>query len=98
VELSVALSSKHCSTIYSEHSISTYSPLVIMETSEYARKMQSILENRLTFTLIENDWMLANGNRLIPTLLWVRRKKQVGFICNDEYNMARLFGASAACL
>jgi hypothetical protein len=27
-----------------------------------------------------------------------KKKKQVGFICNDEYNIARLFGASAACL
>jgi hypothetical protein len=60
--------------------------------------MKSFLEDQLTFTFIENDSMVVNEDRLIRTLLQLRRKTKVGCICNDEYNMAILFGASAACL
>jgi hypothetical protein len=50
----------------------------------------------LTFTLIENDSIIVNEDRLIRTLLRLRRKTKEGFICTDEYNMARLVGSRAA--
>jgi hypothetical protein len=76
VELSVELTSKHGTTMYFEHPIYTYPRVIIVNTSKYVRNVESIVEDHLTFNIIENDSMIVNENQLIRTLLRLRRKRE----------------------
>jgi len=67
--------------------------IVIMDKSDYIRKMQSILQDEATFKCIDHDPTLLNEDRLIRLLL---RLKKEGFITNDEYSLARPVGSRAA--
>jgi hypothetical protein len=48
--------------------------VVIMDRSEYVRKMETILEDRSTFTLIDHDRTIINENRLIRTFSRLKTK------------------------
>lgn len=67
--------------------------VVIMNKSEYIQKMQTILNDDTTFHIIDHDPTIANENRLIRTLL---RLKKEGFITEGEYHLARPTGSRAA--
>jgi hypothetical protein len=67
--------------------------IVIIDRSEYVRKMERILQDQSTFTLIDHDPTIINEDRFIRTLL---RMKNEGFISNDEYTMTRPVGSRAA--
>ena len=67
--------------------------VVIMDRSEYVRKMETILQDPSTFTLIDHDPTIANENRLTRTLLRLKKEK---FITQSDYNMARPVGSRAA--
>jgi hypothetical protein len=72
--LSVELSPKHFITMCFEHPIHIDPAVIIVDTSEYLRKMESILEDQLIFTRIENDSMIVTEDRLIRTLLRLTEK------------------------
>ena len=67
--------------------------VVIMNKCEYLQKMETILNDDTTFHRIDHDPTIANENRLITTLLRLRKE---GFISPEEYNLARPSGSRAA--
>ncbi|CAF1678379.1 unnamed protein product, partial [Adineta ricciae] len=67
--------------------------VVLMDRSEYVQKMETILNDPSTFTVIDHDPTIINEDRLTRTLL---RLKKEGFITNEEYNIARPVGSRAA--
>jgi hypothetical protein len=55
VGLSIARSSRHSTTMYSEHATHTYLPVIIMNGSEYVHEIDNVLEDQSTLTLIHHD-------------------------------------------
>ncbi len=55
--------------------------------------MNTILDDRSTFTPIDHDPTLENENRLIKIQLDFKKE---GFITEDEYNLARPTGSRPA--
>ncbi len=55
--------------------------------------MDTILDDRSTFTPIDHDSTFENENRLIRILLYFKKE---GFITKDEYNLARPTGSKPA--
>ena len=63
--------------------------VVLMHRSEYVAKMETSLKDESTITRIDHDRTIINEDRLIRTLLRLRKE---GFISLDEYNLARSVG------
>jgi hypothetical protein len=67
--------------------------VVIMNRSDYVQKMNTILDDRSTFTPIDHDPTLENENTLIRILLVFKKE---GFITKNEYDLARPTGSRPA--
>ena len=67
--------------------------VVIMNRADYVQKMNTILDDRSTFTIINHDPTLDNEAELIRFLLLLKKE---GFISDQEYNLARPKGSRPA--
>lgn len=60
--------------------------VVIINRSDYLQKMNVILNDRSSFTIINQDPTLENETNLINMLLLFKKE---GFITKEEFNLAR---------
>ena len=67
--------------------------VVIMDREDYVQKMNAILNDKSTFTLINHDPTLANENELTCFLLVL---KNDGFISEQEHKLASFNGSRPA--
>lgn len=67
--------------------------VVIMNRCDYLDKMHTIIDDPLTFHIIDTDTTLINEDRLTNTL---RRLKKEQFITQEEYSLARSVGSMPA--
>ncbi|CAF1524828.1 unnamed protein product [Adineta steineri] len=67
--------------------------VVVMDRAEYVQKMNTILDDRSAFTLINNDPTLDNEEELVKFLLVLNKE---GFISQQEYEVARPSGSRPA--